>query len=81
MLKLELGELHELNYNMDLLGFDGDELGKLMYEDLPQMPIAQPNQNVDAVFEIAVTCKDEQQQEELYKMLTDQGYVCRVLTI
>ncbi len=81
LLKLELGELHELNYNMDLLGFDGDELGKLMYEDLPQMPIAQPNQNVDAVFEIAVTCKDEQQQEELYKMLTDQGHVCRVLTI
>ena len=63
LLKLELGELHELNYNMDLLGFDGDELGKLMYEDLPQIQIAQPNQNVDAVFEISVTFKDEKQQE------------------
>lgn len=81
LLKLELGELHQLDYDMELLGFDGDELGKLMYEDAPENPVAQINQKVDGVFEIAITCKNEQEQETVYQLLTEQGYSCRVLTI
>ena len=73
LLDLELEELELQGFDISLAGFQGEKV-----KDNQQGGV---EQSVDAVYEIAVTCESELQQEELFYMLTEKGYKCRVLTM
>lgn len=76
----ELGELSDVLDDLGVLGFDASELEQLLGESddgwlLPD------EQQYTPVFEIAVECADENEQEKLYIKLQKEGYQCRVLTM
>jgi ParB-like chromosome segregation protein Spo0J len=80
MLKAEIEDLMLDDFNISLLGFDDKFLDALNAETFEETRIGE-EQDVEAVFEIAVTCADEEEQEKVYQILTEQGLKCRVLTM
>jgi ParB-like chromosome segregation protein Spo0J len=80
MLKAEIEDLSLEGFNLDLLGFDDKFLDSLNADAFEETRIAE-EQSVEAVFEIAVTCANEDEQEKVYQILTEQGLKCRVLTM
>ena len=79
LLKLELEELSGEEFDLSVIGFDGDELEKVMFDGIEsELP---KEQELKAMFEIAVECKDENEQQMVFDMLTEKGYKCRVLTM
>ncbi len=72
-------------------GFADDEVKTLLDAveqrgpDLPlaSLPVApwRPEKPLPEIYELAVVCRDEADQKQLYGQLTAQGRQCRVLTI
>ena len=61
-----------------LMGFSEKELLDMFKVDEDKLP---NQQDLGAVFEVAVECNDETQQETVFNLLTQQGYKCRILTM
>jgi ParB-like chromosome segregation protein Spo0J len=82
-LRIELAELDAAGFDLELTGFVGDDLTKAMFGDdaLDVEPDEPEEQQVNSAFEISVACDNEQEQERVYQMLTNQGLKCRVLTM
>lgn len=80
MLKAEIEDLKLEDFDLGLLGFDDKFLDGLFDETLPEMQEAE-EQTVDAVFEVAVTCSSEEEQERVFEMMTAEGLQCRILTM
>lgn len=80
LLKIELDQLSEIGFNLEIVGFDANELNTIMFGDELEEKIAE-SETVNAVYEIAVECKDENEQQAVFDMLTEKGYKCRVLTM
>lgn len=80
MLKAEIEGLKLDDFNIDLLGFDDKFLDGLFNDDAIE-PLDAEEQSVDAVFEVAVSCKNEEEQERVFEMLTKEGLPCRILTM
>ncbi len=66
------------DFDADLLGFDDVELKQLL--NLLTDEIADV-EKYKPIFEVAVSCKDEIEQKEIYNLMTKRGYICRVLTL
>lgn len=78
MLKIELEELSESNFDIDFLNFDIDlnkdaEL-EISENTTPEKEIAYKEQ-----YGVIVMCKDEQEQERIYDELSERGYDCKVV--
>ncbi len=80
MLKAEIEDLKLDDFDLGLLGFDDKFLDGLFNEITESEKIGE-EQSVDAVFEVAVTCENETQQEEVFEMLNEKGFKCRILTM
>lgn len=83
LLKLEIEALQEMNFDIDLLGFNEDELRNI-FDDLIQEDYEESNlkeQDYKEKFEIIIECESELQQEELFYNLTNEGYKCRVQSL
>jgi ParB-like chromosome segregation protein Spo0J len=80
LLAAELQGLSDGDFELGLIGFDADELSKLLGLD---NLIDEPNNEEDivSVFEVAVSCSNESEQETIFQMMTAKGYKCRVLTM
>ena len=81
LLKVELEELGELNFDLELLGFDERELANIFD------PLAEQEQNelveetYSEKFNIIVECDSEQHQESIYNELQEKGYKCQVQSL
>lgn len=75
LLKNEIEALKNLNFDVSLLGFpdnnEGDIFLKTSGEELVYAE----------VYEISVECSDEEDQQKVFKIMTDKGYKCRVLSM
>lgn len=80
MLKAEIEDLKLEDFDLGLLGFDDKFLNDIFSDELPEQKEAD-EQSVDAVFEVAVTCKNEEEQERVFEMLSTEGFQCRILTM
>lgn len=79
LLKIELEELNDQNFDLSIIGFDADELEKVMFDNIEtELP---KEQDLKAMYEIAVECKDGNEQQIVFDMITEKGYKCRVLTM
>jgi ParB-like chromosome segregation protein Spo0J len=77
LLRIELAELENIDFDMSILGFDPNDLNAL----LPQEAQNANGEQVNGLFEVVVKCRDETEQQEVYERLTAQGMTCRVLSI
>jgi ParB-like chromosome segregation protein Spo0J len=81
LLKLEIDDLIELNYDLDLTSYDQNEI-KNLYKDNEQENIDDyKEQEIKTVFEVSIICIGEQQQKEIYEEMTQRGHQCKILSI
>lgn len=72
ILKVELGELSDIGFNIDLTGFDISEVeGHLRHKEFVED---------DDDFWIAVTFKDEDEQRRIFDELTERGLTCKIMS-
>lgn len=61
------------------VGFDDDELRKLMGEEPPVNP--GEAETPGGTFEVVVECGDEAAQKQLFERLSGEGFTCRLFTL
>lgn len=86
ILKEELTLLENENYNLDLIGFNNDELNDLFnisVDDVENnnLNISNQGQEVKEKFKLLIELDNEEELENLYNGLLDKGYKCRVLSL
>lgn len=74
MLRLEVEELDELDVDMGEIGFEAYDLS-------PEEKTKDDEVEIRDVCEVIAECSDESQQAEVYQLLTEKGYKCRVSTL
>lgn len=73
---LELAELGDAGFDIDLTGFD------LSIDDNSaeeEAPAADTEFNYKEQYGVIVMCKDEAEQEKIYNRLTGEGFECKVV--
>lgn len=78
MLALEFEELNIEGFDLELLGFDKIELGKLFDEEQEK---ELKEESYNEVFNVIVECKNEEEQEKIFNRLDTEGYKCRVQSL
>jgi ParB-like chromosome segregation protein Spo0J len=63
------------------VGWDPDELDKLMAEVDGDPHDSGEHDNYEGRWEVVVECKDEEDQQKVYDALTAEGRTCRTLTL
>ena len=63
----------------DLPDIDLESFSAEFFDDI--VPTEDEEEEYKTKFEIAVECKDEDDQKAVYNLLTKKGYKCRVLTL
>ena len=83
LLGLELGELQEMQFpDLTLTGFDAAEIEQYLHLESSGEDDAaegEPESNYKEQYGVIVVCENEDQQEEIYAKLTEQGYNCKVV--
>lgn len=81
ILSNELRDLEESNFDLDLLGFQADELVKLMYPDGEP----ESNKDIDSVdlgpqeFLLVIECDNEIEQQNIYQEISARGLKCKIM--
>jgi len=78
LLKLEITDLQNTDFDLTKLGFSEIELANL-FDELKDVQI--DDLDYKAAFSIVVDCKDEQEQEKIFNELDQKGYKCRVQSL
>ena len=81
LLKIEIDELRAIDFDIDLLGFNDDELGLLNNGNNADNETLPKQEALKSVFEVAVECENENQQQTVFDLLNKEGYKCRILTM
>lgn len=79
LLSIELAELKELDFDIELTGFDDDELSKLLDFEEEEPEIKETSFSYQEQYGVIVMCDSEEDQERIYSSLTEQGYTCKVV--
>lgn len=78
-LESEIDFLNECNFDLDLTGFDKDEIDSIfsahVESDTPT------DKKYVEKYEVLVECKDEDEQQNVYEKLNKEGLKCRVLSM
>ena len=79
MLQVEFADLGELKFNLELTGFDLQEIANILDD---QEDIEEPEGvGYKEVFNIIVECASEEEQEKIFNRLDTEGYKCRVQSL
>jgi ParB-like chromosome segregation protein Spo0J len=76
LLKLELAELKDLDFDLDLTGFTEAEIDSLSGPEAP----TSDSDTISATFEVIADCENEAQQQMIYNIITEKGIKCRLST-
>lgn len=79
MLALELEQLQELDFELDLTGFEDDEISKLLDLEEEEPEIKETSFTYQEQYGVIVMCENEEEQERIYNELTEQGLSCKVV--
>ena len=79
LLKTELENLKELDFDLELTGFEEKELNSILEEEKEREDLS------DNYFEkyevIIIKCIDEMSMQETYEKLVSEGYECKLSTL
>lgn len=81
MLKLEIEHLKEIDFDVDLLGFDDEFMNDLFLTADDEVEPELKEDDYCEKFNVIVECNDENQQEIVYAKLQAEGYVCQVQSL
>lgn len=79
LLKVEIEGLQDMNFNIDLLGFNNDELSDILNVsiEVDDECVKDLSDEVGDGFELIIECESELNLEELYYKFTNEGLKCR----
>jgi len=80
LLGLELADLRELDFNLDLMGFGAEDIVGLDLGDEPKTSDAD-NVKIVSCFEVVAECQHEEEQNMVYNILNERGIKCRLATL
>ena len=83
LLKIELEQLEEMNFNLDSVNIDFSDFDIAIdlddvEEDKKRKDLSD---DIQSAYEIIIECENEWEQEEMYNRLVGEGIKCRVLTL
>jgi ParB family transcriptional regulator, chromosome partitioning protein len=78
-LSIEINQLSDLNFDLDILGFDIQELTSILDGEILETELKE--ESYSEIFNIIIECKDEQEQEKTFNKLDTEGYKCRVQSL
>lgn len=78
-LSIEINQLADLDFNLDILGFDIQELASIL--DGEKEGTEPKEESYSEIFNIVIECKDEEEQEKIFNRLDTEGYKCRVQSL
>ena len=73
LLKSALEDLQNFNFDLDVIGFDMDEIDNLFNEETEA-----EKQEYDKRLEITIECENESEQKKLYDKFVKMGLRCRM---
>ena len=76
LLKIELGELENLEFDMESFGFDFDDV-----EEIEEKEREDLGSSLKDEYSLIIECDDENELEQLYNEMIERGYVCRLSTL
>lgn len=79
MLRIELDELGEMGFDLELTGFSLDEVEALEFDVSEKHDLKE--ESYFEVFNIIVECNNEAEQEKIFNRLDAEGYKCRVQSL
>lgn len=82
LLRLEMADLHEADFDMGLLGFESGELSAALGLDADldgEAPDVDAGIDYKEKFAIIVDCADEADQQATFERLDSMGFTCKVL--
>jgi ParB-like chromosome segregation protein Spo0J len=80
MLRLEISDLSESEFDLDLLGFGPSELSA-MISGPPDDGIGAGEETFGDQYAVTVMCSGESQQRSIYERLTSEGLTCKVVCV
>lgn len=80
LLTQEVSDLLDADYDVELIGFDADELNALIQQNEDEI-IQAKEKEYKSVYEVIIVCDSETDQQKLYDRMTKEGRECRVLSI
>jgi len=78
-LSIEINQLADLDFDLDILGFDIQELASIL--DGEKEGTEPSEESYSEIFNIVIECKDEEEQEKIFNRLDTEGYKCRVQSL
>jgi ParB-like chromosome segregation protein Spo0J len=78
MLGLELAELREADFDLDLVGFNNNEIEAALNSDELN---EKSNVEINSTFEVIAECNDEDHQRMVYNILNEKKIKCRLATL
>jgi len=79
-LKAEIERLLDENFDLNVTGYDEEELDKLLTEDDNDVD-SEDEADINSLIEVIVECENEDQQQLAYNILTEKGFKCRLSTL
>lgn len=79
LLKLEFADLAEMDFDIDLTGFDGAELDGFVGDGPQNESAGEKDFNYTETYAVVITCPNEDHQRQTYDDLVGRGYDCKVL--
>jgi site-specific DNA-methyltransferase (adenine-specific) len=85
LLKLELEQLEDMNFDLDIVNIDYSDFGlevDYIEDDFTEIKEREDlSDKVNSAYEIIIECDNEEEQEEMYNRFIEEGLKCRVLTL
>jgi ParB family transcriptional regulator, chromosome partitioning protein len=79
-LSIEINQLSDLDFDLDILGFDIQELASILDGEILE-GTELSEESYSEIFNIVIECKDEEEQEKTFNRLDTEGYKCRVQSL
>ena len=79
MLGLELADLREADFDLGLLGFDGEGIDAALNREESETQLGDGDE-IKSTFEVIADCENEGQQQMIYNIITQKGIKCRLST-
>lgn len=79
VLKTEFMNLSEMDFDLELLGFNEIEMGKMFDDVLSGADVK--DEDYSEVFSVIIDCENESEQEKIFNRLDSEGYKCRVQSL
>lgn len=76
MLGLELSDLQEVDFDLNLIGFEQSETLASNENERQKSDV-----EIHSVFEVVGECQHEEEQQMVYNILTEKGIKCRLSTL